>query len=158
LTVVDPAPDGLLFDVIQQTLDLTSLSNRKVGDRVHLEPAMRVGDAVDGHHVQGHVEACGTVLHNGEDASRGWRLRVEVPPSLMASVVPQGSITLHGVSLTVAHRDETSVEVALIPETLERTNLGHLQVGDPIHVETDVLCRTVVQTVRSLGLTPGSSS
>ena len=112
------------------------------------------GDAVDGHHVQGHVEACGTVLHNGEDASRGWRLRVEVPPSLMASVVPQGSITLHGVSLTVAHRDETSVEVALIPETLERTNLGHLQVGDPIHVETDVLCRTVVQTVRSLGLTP----
>ena len=158
LTVVDPAPDGLLFDVVQQTLDLTSLSERKVGDRVHLEPAMRVGDAVDGHHVQGHVEACGTVLHNGEDASRGWRLRVEVPQSLMACVVPQGSITLHGVSLTVAHRDEASVEVALIPETLERTNLGHLQVGDPIHIETDVLCRTVVQTVRSLGLGPESSS
>ena len=90
--------------------------------------------------------------------SRGWRIRVEVPESLMPCVVPQGSITLHGVSLTVAYRDETSVEVALIPETLERTNLGRLRVGDPIHIETDVLCRTVVQTVRSLGLGPTSSS
>lgn len=154
LTVVDPAPEALVFDVVQQTLDLTSLAGRKVGDRVHLEPAMRVGDPVDGHHVQGHVEACGTVLQNGDDAARGWRLRVAVPESLMACVVPQGSITLHGVSLTVAHRDETSVEVALIPETLERTHLGQLRVGDPVHIETDVLCRTVVQTVRSLGLGP----
>ena len=86
LTVVDPARDGLLFDVVQQTLDLTSLSARTVGDRVHMEPAMRVGDAVDGHHVQGHVEGCGTVVHNAEEASRGWRLRVAVPESLMPCV------------------------------------------------------------------------
>ncbi len=158
LTVVDPAPEALLFDVVQQTLELTSLAGRVVGDRVHLEPAMRVGDAVDGHQVQGHVEACGTVLENGDDASRGWRLRVAVPESLMACVVSQGSITLHGVSLTVAHRDENSVEVALIPETLKRTNLGRLRVGDSVHIETDVLCRTVVQTVRSLGLGPSPSS
>ena len=85
--MVDPALDGLLFDVIQQTLDLTSLSDERSGIG-SLEPAMQVGDAVDGHHVQGHVEACGTV-YCGEDASRGWRLRVEVPPSLMASVVPR---------------------------------------------------------------------
>ena len=152
LTVVDPNVQGLVFDVVQQTLDLTTLSKLRSGDRVHLEPAMRVGDAVDGHHVQGHVEACGVVSANESKGARGWRLCVDVPEALMDSIVPQGSITLHGVSLTVATRHKTSVEVALIPETLDRSNLGHLQVGDSIHIETDVLCRTVVQTIRSMGL------
>ena len=97
-------------------------------------------------HVQGHVEACGTV-RQAAGGSRGWRLRVELPQSLMACVVPEID---HAARCFVDGRgsDGFSVEAALIPETLERANLGHLQVGDPIHVGLDVLCRTVVQTVR----------
>src|SRR5438552_6354182 len=115
LTAVDGS--RLAFDVVGETLDRTTLGALKAGDRDNLEPALRAGDPLGGHLVQGHGDGLGSVAATIEDGiSR--RLRVEIPSELRRYVVPRGSITLDGVSLTVATVDGAGVEVALIPATL----------------------------------------
>src|SRR6201999_4287915 len=95
-----------------------------------------------GHIVQGHADGSGTVLETREDGFAR-RVRVELPPELLRYVVDKGSVALNGVSLTVAELGPTWVEVSLIPETLERTNLGSVAVGDPLNVEVDVIAKYV---------------
>lgn len=138
----------LVFDVVPETLAKTTLGSLGPGDRVNLEPAARADTALDGHVVQGHVEGVGRV--EAVDRSDGWRVRVRPPTELMPCIVPKGSVTMDGVSLTVAAVDaaEGWFEVALIPTTLERTTLGDLGAGDRVNVETDVLARTVVHWLR----------
>ena len=128
-------------DAMNQTLGLTTLGGLEAGDRVNLEPALAAGDRLGGHIVQGHVDGVGTVSSVAEDGIAR-RLRVELPPDLRRYVVAQGSIALDGVSLTVATiGDEGEVEVALIPETLDRTTLGGLAEGDRVNVEVDLVAR-----------------
>ena len=107
---------------------------------------MRASDRLGGHIVQGHVDGVGTVAAVEEDGFAR-RLRVELAPELLRYVVDKGSITLSGVSLTVADLGDSWVEVSLIPETLERTNLGELEPGDKVNVECDIVAKYVERLV-----------
>ena len=114
---------------MNQTLAVTALGGVEAGARVNLELAMRASDRLGGHIVQGHVDGVGEVLEVEEDGFAR-RLRVGLPPELLRYAVDRGSITLSGVSLTVADLGESWVVVSLIPETMERTNLGDLDAGE----------------------------
>ena len=139
----------LAFEAIPQTLQHTMLGDLAVGDEVHVESALRVGDPLGGHMVQGHVDDCGQVDSiecNGDDH----RLSVQVPVALAELLVPQGSICLAGISLTIASVHQECFTVALIPTTLDKTRLGRVQEGDRLNIEVDMMVRTVAQIVRSM--------
>jgi riboflavin synthase len=141
LTVVD-APDGrLAFDVVQETLDRT----KPFGDEVNLEGALRAGEPLGGHYVQGHVDGVGTVRSTGE------RVWIDAMPELLRYVVEKGSIAVDGVSLTVAAVDDQGFAVALVPHTLEVTTLGRLADGDSVNLEVDILAKYVERLLRSEG-------
>ena len=132
------------FDVVPETLQKTTLGSYKEGNVVNLERAMKADARLDGHIVQGHVEATAEAVA----VERGKRkeehevlLVVKVPCALLPSIVPKGSIAIDGVSLTVASIEEDRITVALIPHTLENTNLGTLKKGDHVNIETDILAR-----------------
>jgi riboflavin synthase len=129
-------------EAMNQTLEVTALGSVEDGSKVNLELAMKVGDRLGGHIVQGHVDGVGTVS-SVEDDGFARRLRLDLPTQLLQFAVDKGSITLNGVSLTVAELGETWAEVSLIPETLERTNLGDLAPGDRLNVECDVIAKYV---------------
>jgi riboflavin synthase len=138
---------GFEVEAMNQTLEVTALGAIEPGARVNLELAMKASDRLGGHIVQGHGDGIGEVLSVAEDGFAR-RLRVALGPELMRYVVAQGSVTLNGVSLTVAALDRDWVEVSLIPETLERTNLAELAVGDRVNVECDVIAKYVERLMR----------
>ena len=142
LTVADRADGSFEADVMNQTLSVTTLGALASGDRVNLEPALRAGEPLGGHLVQGHVDGTGKVLELAEDGIAR-RLRIAVPTGLRRYVVEHGSVTVDGASLTVAALHEDGFEVSLIPETLERTTLGSLAEGGRVNVEVDVVARYV---------------
>jgi riboflavin synthase len=142
LTATAVDGDGFEIEAMNQTLEVTALSWIEEGNRVNLELAMKASDRLGGHIVQGHVDGVGTVLTVEEDGFAR-RVRVEIPQELLKYVVDKGSITLNGVSLTVAALGESWAEVSLIPETLERTNLADLALGDRLNVECDVVAKYV---------------
>jgi riboflavin synthase alpha subunit len=135
LTVLDGS--RLAFDVVPETLSRTTLGGLRPGDRVNIEPALRVGEPLGGHHVQGHVDGIGHVRSIGEPV---W---VDASTELLRYCIEKGSITVDGVSLTIAALDDSGFAVALIPHTLEATTLGELQPGDPVNLEADVLAKYV---------------
>lgn len=137
----------LAFDVIPQTLDMTTLGALAVGRRVNVEAAMRSDARLDGHVVQGHVDAMGTVVAVTQDAKSGIRIRVQVPERVSDLCVEQGAITIDGVSLTIADLGNDWMEVALIPTTSQDTTLGTIEAGDTVNVETDMLARHVARLV-----------
>ena len=141
-------------DVMNQTLELTSLGELNAGARVNLEPALRATDRLGGHIVQGHVDAVGRVSELIDDGFAR-RVRVELPGDLQRYVVERGSIALDGVSLTVAALDGSTIEVSLIPETLERTTLGDAAVGARINVEVDVIARHAERLLQGFGASDG---
>ncbi|MQA75876.1 MAG: riboflavin synthase [Solirubrobacterales bacterium] len=142
LTAATVAPDAFEADVMNQTLGLTTLGGLEAGDRVNLEPALRAAEPLGGHIVQGHVDGVGRLLSASEDGiSR--RLRVRVPDGLERYLVEHGSVTVAGVSLTVAGLGGAELEVSLIPETLERTTLGAAGEGDQLNLELDIIARYV---------------
>ena len=143
LTVAEITSGGIGFDVISETLSRTNLGLLKPGDNVHVERALRVGDRLDGHFVQGHVDGP-AILESQVADEREWRLTVRPPMELMKYVAPKGSVALDGVSLTVAAVSEQSFEVALIPTTVTLTTLTARAVGWPYNLETDILSKTVV--------------
>jgi len=142
LTATSAEEDSFEADVMKQTLGLTTLGGLEPSSRVNLELPLRPTDRMGGHVVQGHVDGTGTVAAS-EDDGFARRLRVELPEELATFVVEQGSIAIEGVSLTIAAIDGNTVEVSLIPETLERTTLGELEPGARVNVECDVLARYV---------------
>ena len=143
LTVTAIADGALEFDVITETVDRTTLGARRVGDRVNLERSLRVGDRIDGHFVQGHVD--GTARVEQIDAtSKEWVTWFEPDADLLPSIIPKGSVAIDGVSLTIAAVKSDRFSVALIPTTLELTTLPSLKVGDRVNIETDIIARTIV--------------
>ncbi len=138
LTVVEVGDGRLSFDLVPETLARI----KRFGDRVNVEPALRAGDPLGGHQVQGHVDGVGRVVSVDSEGD-GLRVRIDAAPELLRYCVEKGSITVDGVSLTVAAVDETGFEVALIPHTLEVTTLGELSAGDDVNLETDVLAKYV---------------
>lgn len=149
LTAIEADESGFATDAMNQTLKLTALGDLDSGSKVNLEPAMRASDRLGGHIVQGHVDGVGDVESVEEDGFAK-RLRVALGPELLRYAIPQGSIALDGVSLTIAALGEGFVEVSLIPETLERTNLGDAAPGRKLNVECDVVAKYVERLVGSL--------
>jgi riboflavin synthase len=147
LTATEVAADAFAADVMNQTLGLTTLGELETGSGVNLEPALRAGEPLGGHLVQGHVDGVGEVRSVAEDGFAR-RVAVGVPAELARYLVEHGSVTVAGVSLTVAGLDDGGFEVSLIPETLERTTLGGLEQGDRVNLEVDVLARYVERLLR----------
>ncbi|MFK7759570.1 MAG: riboflavin synthase [Phycisphaerales bacterium] len=139
-----------VYDAIPETLLKTTLATWTPGQPINLERSLRVGDGLDGHQVQGHVDGTGTVL--AVEQSDGWRIRIGLTESMMKWMTPKGSITLDGVSLTIADLSDQDhwIEVALIPETLERTNLNERTKADGVNIEADVMVKTIVQTMERM--------
>jgi len=135
LTAVDGSQ--LAFDVADETLRRTTLGSLRPGTRVNVEPAVRAGEPLGGHYVQGHVDGLGRVRTIGAEV---W---FDAPADLLRYVVGKGSVSVDGVSLTVAALDERGFAVALIPHTLAKTTLGELEAGDAVNLETDVLAKYV---------------
>lgn len=152
LTVTDYDHETFTADVMVQTLKLTSLGTKTTGDDVNVEPAMAATDRFGGHIVQGHVEATGTIL-DIEPGAQWTRIRISLPDQLAPYLIDQGSITVNGISLTVATVTEPSAtrhhfDIFLIPETLEATTMGDAAVGDVVNLETDLLARHIARIIQ----------
>jgi riboflavin synthase len=148
LTVTSLTPDAFTADVMIQTLSLTSLAQLVVGSPTNLELAAKMDLRMGGHIVQGHVDGTGTVVQL-LPGDKWAKLDVKAPAHLTKYVVPQGSIALDGVSLTVGSIDDSTdiITVWLIPETLAKTNLSHKAPGDLVNIEVDVLAKYVERLV-----------
>jgi riboflavin synthase len=146
LTATTASADGFETEAMNQTLEVTALGALDPGRRVNLELAIKASDRLGGHIVQGHADGVGEVL-SVEDDGFAKRLRVVLGSELTRYAVEKGSIALSGVSLTVAALGEGWVEVSLIPETMERTNLGDVAAGDGLNVECDVVAKYVERLV-----------
>ena len=142
LTVAALAPGGFTVQVVRTSLERTRFADLRPGSRVNLERALRVGDRLGGHLVQGHVDGVGTVLRVVEGNAR--LLDLEAPPEVARVSVPLGSITVDGVSLTVnAIPAPGTIQISLIPFTLEHTTLTERQPGDRVHLEADTIGKYV---------------
>ena len=146
LTATKVEGSSFSVDAMNQTISLTSLSELEPDSAVNLELALEAGDRLGGHLVQGHVDGVGEVL-GAEDDGFSLRLRFSLPEGFARYVIPQGSITVEGVSLTVTECTEDWAEVALIPETRDRTTLGSLASGRKVNLECDVIARYVERMV-----------
>jgi riboflavin synthase len=144
LTVLATGGDFFETLVSPETMRRTTLGARFQGEAVNLERALRLGDRLGGHLVQGHVDGTAAVVARRDEGS-GARLTVALPPEFAPYVVMKGSIALDGVSLTIAARSSCAFEVALVPLTLERTTLGGRQPGDRLNLELDLIGRYVLQ-------------
>jgi riboflavin synthase len=149
LTAVEILGAQFAADLAQETMERTSLGRLRQGSLVNLELPARADDRLGGHVVQGHVDGVGSLvklerIKSGKD----WRLEIEIPASLAKYVVPQGSITVEGISLTVAAVSASRVEIAVIPHTYQATNLHLLAAGDPLNIEVDVLAKYAEKMAR----------
>jgi riboflavin synthase len=142
LTAVASEAGELRFDAVSESLARTTLAGLAEGAEVNLEPALRAGDPLGGHYVQGHVDGVGRV-RSLETEGDGARLWLDVPAELLRYCVEKGSLTVDGVSLTVAALDDRGVGIALVPHTLRETTLSTLEPGHGVNLETDVLAKYV---------------
>jgi riboflavin synthase len=142
LTAVEVGKDGFAVDCVAETLRRTTLGGLAPGDRVNLERPLRLGDRLDGHLVQGHVDGVGTV-RAARPEGEGAVVEVAAPPELLRYVAEKGSVAVDGVSLTVAERLEDAFTVALIPHTMAVTTLGPQAVGGAVNLEVDVVAKYV---------------
>ena len=143
LTVTGREDGRLSFHVVPETLR----RGTSFGSEVNLEPALRIGDPLGGHYVQGHVDGVGrvrSVEHDGDDV----RIRFEAPPEILRYCIEKGSITVDGVALTITALGGDEFEVALVPHTLEVTTLGSLRPGEEVNLEVDVLAKYVERLLR----------
>ncbi|HEY7197664.1 MAG TPA: riboflavin synthase [Gaiellaceae bacterium] len=142
LTAVAVEDGTLAFDAVPETLRRSSLGALEAGAAVNLEPAVRAGEPMGGHIVQGHVDGVGRVV-SLEPEGEGARLTVEASPELSRYLVEKGSVTVEGVSLTVAEIAGTTFAIALVPHTLAATTLGAVSTGDDVNLEVDVVAKYV---------------
>jgi riboflavin synthase alpha subunit len=140
LTATAVENGSLSFNAVPETIARSNLARLIEGAQVNLEPALRVGEPLGGHFVQGHVDGLGRV-RSVELDGEGARLRLELGPELLRYCVEKGSLTVDGVALTVAALDEAGVEIALVPFTLQETTLSALEPGGEVNVEVDLLAK-----------------
>ena len=156
LTIVEARESGkdeleLHFQVVPQTLQMTTLGALQEGQAVNLETAATTETLLGGHLVQGHVDGVGQVISN-RSQDGDVRIRIQPPAEILELIVPQGSITVAGVSLTVAGVTDGTFDVALVPTTLEETTLGSLVEGDRVNLESDILLRSMRHLMEARGL------
>jgi riboflavin synthase len=146
LTVTERDGARLSFDAVPETLSRTALGRLGPGSPVNVEPALRAGEPLGGHYVQGHVDGLGRVRALVSEGG-GVRLTIEAPEELLRYFVEKGSVAVDGVSLTIAGLEDDAFEIALIPHTLSETTLAALVPGDPVNLEADVLAKYVERLV-----------
>jgi riboflavin synthase len=146
LTVTERVNSSLAFDAVPETLSRSSLGRLAPGDPVNVEPALRAGEPLGGHYVQGHVDGVGAVRRS-EREGEGTRVWFDVPSELHRYLVEKGSVAVEGVSLTVAELDGSGFAVALVPHTLAATTLAARVSGDAVNIEVDVLAKYVERLV-----------
>jgi riboflavin synthase len=149
LTAVTVENGSLAFDAVPETLRRSSLGRLAPGDEVNVEPALRVGDPLGGHYVQGHVDGVGHV-RSAEPQGDDVVVRIDCPPELVRYLVEKGSVTVEGVALTVTDVDDEGFAVALVPHTLAKTTLSSLAAGEPVNLEVDVLAKYVERLLPGL--------
>ena len=142
LTVVEVNGATLAFEVVPETLRRTALGGLGAGARVNLEDALRAGEPYGGHIVQGHVDGVGELAERREEGIGLW-LRFRAPDNVQRYLIEKGSVTVAGVSLTVAKLDDDGFAVAIVPHTMQVTTLGSLAPGDPVNLEADMIARYV---------------
>lgn len=147
LTLTDLQGGLLCFDTVRETLDRSTLAGLKAGEEVNLEPALRVGDPMGGHFVQGHVDAIGRVVKIVQDISDR-TLRIEAPAQAVRYIVEKGSIAINGVSLTVAGVERNQFWVKIVPYTWDQTSLVSLKQGDAVNLETDILAKYIEKLIK----------
>jgi riboflavin synthase len=148
LTAVGLCGDRFGADVMRETLRRSSLAEVQPGTKVNLELPIKADDRLGGHIVQGHVDGVGAIADTNDDGFARV-VTIAADPDLLRYVVEKGSIAVDGVSLTVARVDDGSFDVSLIPETLQRTNLGEARPGAPVNLEVDILAKYVEKLVRT---------
>ena len=146
LTVVRFSPAMCVFELSRETMQHTLFSNRKTGDRVNLERALRLGDRLGGHIVQGHVDARAALLAVHK-AGEFYELEFSLDQEIKKYVIHKGSIAVNGISLTIASLEEDRFSVAIIPHTFQETSLSNLSVSDKVHIETDMIGRYIDRLV-----------
>jgi len=151
LTVADRGRNQIGFDVIAETLDKTNLGLLKAGDEVNVERSLLIGQRIDGHFVQGHIDGTAPLVEAISNENEV-RLVIQKPPHLAKYIVPKGSVSIDGVSLTVAAIGPQTFEVALIPTTLKLTQLGTRPENWPFNLETDVISKTIVNYLELMGV------
>jgi riboflavin synthase len=154
LTVVDLRSAGFSADLAPETLERTNLKDLRLGDRVNLERSVSLSTRLSGHLVQGHVDGTGTLEALRELGDGNWELIVQVPRDLDRFLVYKGSITIDGISLTIASVQDALVKVAIIPHTYKVTNLGERKPGDQVNIECDMIARHVARLLEHMSL-PG---
>lgn len=142
LTVIDLTASSYTVTAIKETLDKTNLNSLKVGDRVNLERGLKLGERLDGHMVQGHVDQVGTCI-NVEAQNGSWIYTFEYNPKLGNITIEKGSVTVNGVSLTVINSKDNGFSVAIIPYTYEHTNFHTFEEGTVVNLEFDVIGKYV---------------
>ncbi len=143
VTVVELGDGWWAADAVTETLRRTTFGERKAGDTVNLERPLRLADRLGGHLVQGHVDATGAVRAREPQADSSTMIRFDAPDDVMRYVVHKGSITVDGISLTIAAMHDDGFSVAVMPHTLEVTTLGHREVGERVNLECDVIAKYV---------------
>ena len=154
LTAVDITPEGFSADLAPETLDRSNLGDLQADSRVNLERPLSLQTRLSGHIVQGHVDGTATLESLRALGDGNWELRVRVPAELDRYLVYKGSITLDGISLTIASIEDRIVRVAIIPHTYEATNLSARKPGDRINIECDVLAKHIGKLLEHMTL-PG---
>lgn len=150
LTAVDIREDGFSADVSPETLERTTLDSVHPGARVNLERPLSLQTRLGGHLVQGHVDGTGTIEALREIGDGNWELLVRVPKELDRFLVYKGSITIDGISLTVASVEDALVKVAIIPHTYAVTNLSSRKAGDRVNIECDMIARYVARLMENI--------
>lgn len=153
LTVAEILPGGAAFDVLMQTLRVTSLGDLAVGGRVNLERALRVGDRLGGHFVQGHVDATGTIRRY-EPSGSDHVLEVGLPGAIAPLCIDKGSLAVDGISLTIADLEGDLARFWITPHTHEHTNLAARRAGERVNLEADLLAKHLARLVEARGLGP----
>jgi riboflavin synthase len=146
LTAAAIDAEVMVFHAVPETIARTTLGDLVVDDRVNVEPAMRAGEELGGHYVQGHVDAVGRI-QSVEAEGEGLRVFVEAPDEVLRYCVEKGSITVDGVSLTIAELADDSFALALVPHTLAATTLSDLRPGQAVNLEADVLAKYVERLI-----------
>jgi riboflavin synthase len=161
LTIAGIDGEAARFDVVAESLRRSTLGELRPGGRVNLQKSVAAGDRIDGHFVQGHVDAVGTVLQAEQRGGESmWWFTLDDDPSgaatLWACIVPKGSIAIDGISLTVAEVGSGRFSAAITPTTLRQTTIGEKRSGARVNVETDVIARTVIYYLRRFGSSGGA--
>jgi len=149
LTVVEIDDDCVSFDLMQETLRVTNLGELKIGDRVNIERAAKFGDEIGGHQMSGHI-ICTAQLTRIMESENNRQVWFRMPEALMKYLFTKGYIGVDGISLTIGDVQEREFNVNLIPETLDRTNMGWRKVGDRVNIEIDPQTQAIVDTVENV--------